>query len=459
MLDMGFADDLEKILSALPLNRQTALFSATIAGPIARMAEAHLRQPARVRVQSEKAAEGEPARVRQVAYVVRRADKLAALGRILDLEDGAATLVFARTRGEVDDLAEALSGRGRDAAALHGGLSQEQRDKIMGRFREGPWTSSWRPTWRPVASTSSTSPTSSTTTCPPRRTRTFTASGGPGAPDARAWRSPWSSRASTGCCGTSSGRSGNRSRSPACRRCPTCASSGWTCSEVAPGGARRGWLRPLPGRGGGALGRVRSRGHRARGGQPGRCRGPRRRGHDRARAGDAAKLRPTGPAPDPRRGNPTALWRAVRRLRAAAPSGPPATSRRLTAPGWRAASPGVPGRGGSRAPHGSRRVVPRVTPPVPARRAAPCPQVRARATAQWLARRRRPSRDAPAARRLRRWRGHPCVRRGRSCGRHAPGRSGRRDHERGRAARRRHRRDPDRRRVGWSRCPRERRTT
>ena len=137
MLDMGFADDLEKILSALPLNRQTALFSATIAGPIARMAEAHLRQPARVRVQSERAAEGEPARVRQVAYVVRRADKLAALGRILDLEDGAATLVFARTRGEVDDLAEALSGRGRDAAALHGGLSQEQRDKIMGRFREG----------------------------------------------------------------------------------------------------------------------------------------------------------------------------------------------------------------------------------------------------------------------------------------------------------------------------------
>jgi ATP-dependent RNA helicase DeaD len=137
MLDMGFADDLEKILSGLPLDRQTALFSATIAGPIARLAEAHLRQPTRVRVQSEKAAEGEPARVRQVAYVVRRPDKLAALGRILDLEDGAATLVFARTRGEVDDLADALSGRGRDAAALHGGLSQEQRDRIMGRFREG----------------------------------------------------------------------------------------------------------------------------------------------------------------------------------------------------------------------------------------------------------------------------------------------------------------------------------
>jgi ATP-dependent RNA helicase DeaD len=137
MLDMGFADDLERILGSLPLERQTALFSATIAGPIARLAESHLRQPVRVRVHSERAAEGEPARVRQVAYVVRRADKLAALGRILDLEDGAATLVFARTRGEVDDLAEALSGRGRDAAALHGGLSQEQRDRIMGRFRDG----------------------------------------------------------------------------------------------------------------------------------------------------------------------------------------------------------------------------------------------------------------------------------------------------------------------------------
>ncbi len=136
MLDMGFADDLERILGSLPEVHQTALFSATISGPIARLAGRHLRHPVQVRVQSEATA-GEASRVRQVAYVVRRADKLAALGRILDLEDGTATLVFARTRGEVDDLAEALSGRGRDAAALHGGLAQEQRDRIMGRFRDG----------------------------------------------------------------------------------------------------------------------------------------------------------------------------------------------------------------------------------------------------------------------------------------------------------------------------------
>ena len=68
---------------------------------------------------------------------MRRADKLVGLCRLLDMEDPTSALVFARTRGEVDDLAEALSGRGHDAAALHGGLAQEQRDRIMGRFREG----------------------------------------------------------------------------------------------------------------------------------------------------------------------------------------------------------------------------------------------------------------------------------------------------------------------------------
>ena len=137
MLDMGFADDLETILSATPAERQTALFSATISTPIARIAKRHLREPARVTIQPERTAGDGLARVRQVAYVVRRADKLPALCRILDLEDPTSTLVFARTRGEVDDLAERLSGRGHDAGALHGGLSQEQRDRVMGRFRHG----------------------------------------------------------------------------------------------------------------------------------------------------------------------------------------------------------------------------------------------------------------------------------------------------------------------------------
>jgi ATP-dependent RNA helicase DeaD len=137
MLDMGFAEDLEALLSATPQGRQTALFSATISSPIARIARRHLRDPERVTVHAARDSGDGIARVRQVAYVVRRADKLAALGRILDLEDPAATLVFARTRGEVDELAERLGGRGYDAGALHGGMTQEQRDRVMGRFRDG----------------------------------------------------------------------------------------------------------------------------------------------------------------------------------------------------------------------------------------------------------------------------------------------------------------------------------
>ena len=137
MLDMGFAEDLETILSATPKERQTALFSATISPTITRIAKRHLRDPARITVHAEKATGDGVPRVRQTAYVVRRADKLAALCRILDVEDPASTLVFARTRGEVDDLAEALSSRGHDAGALHGGLTQEQRDRMLGRFRDG----------------------------------------------------------------------------------------------------------------------------------------------------------------------------------------------------------------------------------------------------------------------------------------------------------------------------------
>ncbi len=137
MLDMGFADDLEAILAATPATRQTALFSATISKPIARIAARHMRQPRQVTVAHE-ATSGEAAgSVRQMAYVVQRAYKLAALSRLLDIESPTSTLVFARTRGAVDELADGLTGRGHDAGALHGGLSQEQRDRVMGRFRDG----------------------------------------------------------------------------------------------------------------------------------------------------------------------------------------------------------------------------------------------------------------------------------------------------------------------------------
>jgi ATP-dependent RNA helicase DeaD len=140
MLDMGFADELESILEKLPPaeeGRQTALFSATMPPRIAAIGERHLREPERVSIARERQAPGEAPRVRQIAYVVHRQHKLAALGRVLDMEAPTSAIVFCRTRGEVDELTESLAGRGYRAEALHGGLSQDQRDRVMRRFREG----------------------------------------------------------------------------------------------------------------------------------------------------------------------------------------------------------------------------------------------------------------------------------------------------------------------------------
>jgi ATP-dependent RNA helicase DeaD len=135
MLDMGFADDLEAILEQTPSTRQTALFSATLPPRINAIANGHLNDPVRVKIDREVVAAGETARVRQVAYVVTRFHKMAALGRVLDIESPAAAIVFCRTRTEVDELNETLTARGLRAEALHGGLSQDQRDRVMKRFR------------------------------------------------------------------------------------------------------------------------------------------------------------------------------------------------------------------------------------------------------------------------------------------------------------------------------------
>ncbi|MGY2127938.1 DEAD/DEAH box helicase [Blastococcus sp. SYSU DS0617] len=137
MLDMGFAEDLEAILDETPEQRQTVLFSATMPRRLDALARRHLRDPARITIARERAQEGEAPRVRQTAYVVPRAAKPAALGRILDIEAPTAAIVFCRTREEVDTLTETLNGRGYRAEPLHGGMSQEQRDKVMGRLRAG----------------------------------------------------------------------------------------------------------------------------------------------------------------------------------------------------------------------------------------------------------------------------------------------------------------------------------
>jgi len=135
MLDMGFAEELEAILAATPAEKQVALFSATLAPRIASIARTHLRDPEVIRIDADAVKAGKTAKVRQVAYLVPRAHKMAALGRILDVEQPKSAIIFCRTRTEVDDLTETLNGRGYHAEALHGGLSQEQRDRVMRRFR------------------------------------------------------------------------------------------------------------------------------------------------------------------------------------------------------------------------------------------------------------------------------------------------------------------------------------
>ncbi len=135
MLDMGFAEDLELILEATPKERQTCLFSATLPPRIASIAERHLRDPARILIKRDKGTKGSMPKVRQTAYIVPRAHKTAALGRVLDLESPTLALVFCRTRLDVDELADRLVGRGYRVGSLHGGMSQAERDRIMKKAR------------------------------------------------------------------------------------------------------------------------------------------------------------------------------------------------------------------------------------------------------------------------------------------------------------------------------------
>ncbi|GAB7045303.1 DEAD/DEAH box helicase [Catenuloplanes indicus] len=137
MLDMGFAEDIEAILAETPAERQTVLFSATMPPRIDAIARRHLREPVRITMGRKTVEPGEMPLVRQSAYIVARPYRAAALGRILDVEAPTAAIVFCRTREEVDQVTETLNGRGYRAEALHGGMSQDQRDRVMNRLRAG----------------------------------------------------------------------------------------------------------------------------------------------------------------------------------------------------------------------------------------------------------------------------------------------------------------------------------
>jgi len=136
MLDMGFTEDIETLLRHTPTERQTVLFSATLPRRITAIAAEHQRDPVRITIHPGDVG-ADAGRVRQIAYVVDRQHKAAALGRILDVEAAPSAIVFCRTRAEVDELTVTMNGRNHRAEALHGGMDQEQRDRVMSRLRDG----------------------------------------------------------------------------------------------------------------------------------------------------------------------------------------------------------------------------------------------------------------------------------------------------------------------------------
>ncbi|UQA57152.1 DEAD/DEAH box helicase [Polyangium aurulentum] len=134
MLAMGFVEDIETILRELPAERQTALFSATMPAPIARLSQRYLRDPSRITIAAH--ARAVP-RIRQSYYQVPWSQKTDALFRVLDMEAPGPTIIFCGTKRVTEEVAEHLRGRGCLAEGLHGDLSQRDRDRVLRRFREG----------------------------------------------------------------------------------------------------------------------------------------------------------------------------------------------------------------------------------------------------------------------------------------------------------------------------------
>jgi len=134
MLDMGFMEDIQNILKQVPEERQTMLFSATMPANIQRLAQQFLKEPAHVSVIPKQVTAPS---IEQSYIEVHERQKFEALSRLLDMESPELAIIFGRTKRRVDELSEALQKRGYSADGLHGDLSQNQRDTVMRKFRDG----------------------------------------------------------------------------------------------------------------------------------------------------------------------------------------------------------------------------------------------------------------------------------------------------------------------------------
>ncbi|WP_260405285.1 DEAD/DEAH box helicase, partial [Paenibacillus sp. 598K] len=134
MLDMGFMEDIQTILKLVPEVRHTMLFSATMPPNIQRLAQQFLKEPEHVSVIPKNIT----APLIDQAYIeVHERQKFEGLSRLLDMESPELAIIFGRTKRRVDELSEALQKRGYSADGLHGDLSQNQRDNVMRKFRDG----------------------------------------------------------------------------------------------------------------------------------------------------------------------------------------------------------------------------------------------------------------------------------------------------------------------------------
>lgn len=134
MLDMGFMDDIQSILQLVPSERHTMLFSATMPENIKRLAKQFLNEPEHVSVIPKQVS---APLIAQSYIEVHEKQKFEALSRLLDMESPELAIIFGRTKRRVDELTEALQKRGYSAEGLHGDLSQNQRDNVMRKFRDG----------------------------------------------------------------------------------------------------------------------------------------------------------------------------------------------------------------------------------------------------------------------------------------------------------------------------------
>ena len=134
MLDMGFLDDISKIIAQIPKKRQTLLFSATMPPAILKVGKRFMNHPEIVKIKNQQLTAD---LVDQFFVKVRENEKFDVMTRILDVQAPELTIVFGRTKRRVDELSRGLVARGYNAAGIHGDLSQQQRSAVLKKFRDG----------------------------------------------------------------------------------------------------------------------------------------------------------------------------------------------------------------------------------------------------------------------------------------------------------------------------------